>query len=91
MTSESVRWRYLGHAVEIPSVGHIRQQVAVVDRVAVQTHTLGLDQQDDIWRGASNASAVENPHEKQTSELTIQQVFEKILRSVFHTRRISIK
>lgn len=40
----------LGHAVEmqIPPVGHIRQQVAVVDRVAVQMHTLGLDQQDYI-------------------------------------------
>lgn len=48
----------LGHAVQmqIPPVGHIRQQVAVVDRVAVQVHTLGLDQQNDIWRGGSNVS-----------------------------------
>lgn len=48
----------LGHAVEVqvPPVGHIRQQVAVVDGVAVQMHALGLDQQDYIWRGGSAVS-----------------------------------
>lgn len=48
----------LGHAVQmqIPPVGHVRQQAAVVDGVAVQVHTLGLDQQNDIWRGGSNVS-----------------------------------
>lgn len=57
-TRTCVRYLGLGHAVQvqIPPVGHIRQQVAVVDGVAVQVHTLGLDQQDDIWRGGGNIS-----------------------------------
>lgn len=52
------RYLGLGHAVQmqVPPVGHVRQQVAVVDGVAVQVHTLGLDQHDDVWGGGSNVS-----------------------------------
>lgn len=40
----------LRHAVEmqVPPVGHVGQQVTVVQRVAVQMNTLCLDQQDYI-------------------------------------------
>lgn len=58
--NKRMRVLYLGfgHAVEmhVPPVGHVRQQVAVVDGVAVQMHALGLDQQDYIWRGGSDVS-----------------------------------
>lgn len=81
----------LSHAVEmqVPPVGHVRQQVAVVDRVAVQMHTLGLDQQDDIWRRSSNVSEKENRDEKQRQTLTIQQVFRELLQNVLHAQGVS--
>lgn len=85
-----MRYLGLGHAVElqVPPVGHIRQQAAVVERVAVQMHTLGLDQQDHICRrGSSSVSQRENPPEEKREQLTIQQVFRKVLKNRFHTQR----
>lgn len=75
--------------MQIPPVGHIRQQVAVVDRVAVQMHTLGLDQQDHIWRAGSNVSGKEERREKKRQRLTVQQVFRKFLKNMFHAQRTS--
>lgn len=85
------RYLGLGHAVQmqIPPVGHVRQQVAVVEGVAVQVHTLGLDQQDDIWGGGSHVSEKGNQTLGDTLKLTIQQVFRKLLQNVFHTQWIS--
>lgn len=74
--------------MQIPPVGHGGQQVAVVEGVAVQVHTLGLDQQDDVWRGGSNVSERVNQL-KDSLKLTVQQVFRKLLKNVFHTQRIS--
>lgn len=83
----------LGHAVEmqVPPVGHVRQQVAVVDRVAVQVHTLGLDEQDDVWGPGGDVSARENLRDmrEQRQTPTVQQVLRKLLQNVFHTQRVS--
>ena len=74
MVDEGRRFYYLClcHAVkmQVPPVGDVGQQVTVVQWVAVQMNTLGLDQQDHICQGDKSWVSV-NKH--QTNKwLTIQ-------------------
>lgn len=63
----------------------------MVDGVAVQVHTLGLDQHDDVWGGGSNVSDRGNQlkDSRGSLTLTVQQVFRKFLKNVLHTQWIS--